>query len=334
MLILLTLACTAPDNTDSGNTTAKLDTSVMTKCTGEDSLVDLPTDESIHEEAFEWWYWTGHLQDDAGDWYGFEQVMFALKTGSSSYQMAHHALTQPDSFDYNVEFSMLDETTNAESGSFDWSIADQSMSGGGGSDHLVGVLDHSTLELDLTDTKGAVNQHCNGYTEYDFGGYTYYYSRPRMDAAGTLTIDGEPKAVSGTAWFDHQWGELATATTLGWDWFAVQLDDNREIMLFVVRDSQADQLVGGTYIDEIGTSFEIPASEYNITPLGEWTSPESGCTYPMGWDIDVAGVSFHVKPVLEEQELVNRMNTYWEGSATVTGDVTGRAYIELTGYCN
>ncbi len=25
-------------------------------------------------------------------------------------------------------------------------------------------------------------------------------------------------------------------------------------------------------------------------------------------------------------------NTYWEGAASVTGDLTGRAYIELTGY--
>jgi predicted secreted hydrolase len=30
---------------------------------------------------------------------------------------------------------------------------------------------------------------------------------------------------SGQAWFDHQWGDFRVDRFVGWDWFALQLDD-------------------------------------------------------------------------------------------------------------
>src|ERR671919_798165 len=67
-------------------------------------------------------------------------------------------------------------------------------------------------------------------------GRTYYYSRPRMDATGTLTLDSSALAVQGTVWFDHQWGDfIAVGGGSGWDWFAVNLDDGTDVMLYVLR---------------------------------------------------------------------------------------------------
>ena len=155
-----------------------------------------------------------------------------------------------------------------------------------------------------------------------------------MAARGTLVIDGEPLQVSGTAWFDHQWGELAPAINTGWDWFAIQLDDDREIMLFIVRVDGGEALVGGSYTDAACESTEIGPDELEVTPLGEWTSPHTGCTYPAGWAVTVPDLELTVTPVMEDQEIDAKVVTYWEGLAEVSGDATGRAYVELSGYCN
>lgn len=294
--------------------------------------VHLPADDAVHDEPVEWWYWTGHLQDEDGAWYGFEHVFFRFVQGSRVYMMVHHALTDVSAaaFDDDVQFALQD-TTPVEDG-FDLSLGGQTAKGGDGHDVLHGELDASRLDLTLDALKPPVFQHGDGYTDYDFGGYTWYYSRERMSATGTLDIDGQTHKVTGTGWFDHQWGDLSAATQLGWDWFAIQLDDNREIMLFVIHDANgARQLLGGSITDADCETEQVES--YSVTALGEWTSPDSGCTYPAGWQVEVEGMVLDVEPVLADQELVNRVLTYWEGAATVSGDTSGRAYVELTGYC-
>jgi predicted secreted hydrolase len=183
--------------------------------------------------------------------------------------------------------------------------------------------------------KAPVLQHGDGYTDYSFGGNTYYYSRERMAATGTIVAGGETLPVTGLAWFDHQYGDLDTAIDTGWDWFAIQLDDQREIMLYVVRPASGDTLVGGSISDPRCVTTEIGPSDFEITPLGSWTRPGSSppCTYPSGWTVRAGGLNLTVTPVLDDQELDTAVIDYWEGAATVSGDATGRAYVELTGYC-
>jgi predicted secreted hydrolase len=36
---------------------------------------------------------------------------------------------------------------------------------------------------------------------------------------------------------------------------------------------------------------------------------------------------------MADQELTGGGRNYWEGAATVSGDATGQAYIELANYC-
>ena len=61
----------------------------------------------------------------------------------------------------------------------------------------------------------------------DFGpaGSSYYYSRTRMAASGDVTLGDVSFAVEGTAWFDHQWGDFIAVGGGGWDWFAINLED-------------------------------------------------------------------------------------------------------------
>ena len=39
-------------------------------------------------------------------------------------------------------------------------------------------------------------------------------------------------------WFDRQYGNLATAITQGWQWFAMSLADGSEVMLFNFRENE------------------------------------------------------------------------------------------------
>jgi hypothetical protein len=42
---------------------------------------------------------------------------------------------------------------------------------------------------------------------------------------------------------------------------------------------------------------------------------------------------FHVQPALDNQELVMPLLAYWEGTAFVSGDAPGRAYVEMANWC-
>jgi predicted secreted hydrolase len=90
-----------------------------------------------------------------------------------------------------------------------------------------------------------------------------------------------------------------------------------------------------TVSDEKCRTRRVLPNEVEIVALGEWTSPETGCTYPQGWEITLDHERFVVSPIMSEQEVANQVTfTCWEGVNTVGGDATGRAYVELQGYCN
>lgn len=82
---------------------------------------------------------------------------------------------------------------------------------------------------------------------YDIGLYQDPYSRfgqlsydmwraVRLDLSGTLTIGDREIEVTGLGWLDREWSTSVLAEGLsGWDWFALQLDDQRSVMAFQLR---------------------------------------------------------------------------------------------------
>ncbi len=69
----------------------------------------------------------------------------------------------------------------------------------------------------------------------------------------TRTSPAHPEVeVAGEAWFDHEWSTSALgAGAVGWDWFSLQLDDGRELMLFQIRreDGSVEPVSGGTLVE-------------------------------------------------------------------------------------
>jgi predicted secreted hydrolase len=169
-----------------------------------------------------------------------------------------------------------------------------------------------------------------------------YVSFTRLAAAGALVTGSEPRRVTGTSWMDHEWGSGSIGKdAAGWDWFAVQLDDGRDLMLYRMRstDGAASPYTSGTLVSRDGKAESLSPKDIVIEETARWTSPKTKAEYPARWTLRVAraGLAVDVVPAIADQELVTAGSTrvtYWEGACTVR-DLSrklGRAYVELTGY--
>jgi predicted secreted hydrolase len=126
--------------------------------------------------------------------------------------------------------------------------------------HQIQVNDRGTrLNLRLTLLRPAVlhGQHGLSQKGEGEGRASYYYSLTRMKTEGELTIDGKREKVRGLTWMDHEFGSnQLREDQVGWDWFSLQLDDQTEIMLYLIRrkDGSPDPYSSGTLVKADGTT--------------------------------------------------------------------------------
>ena len=315
----------------------------------------LPQDESAHNDLTEWWYYTGHFNatDPAGKLhhYGFELVIFqALRSDLPPVYASHFAISDitRGEFHYDqlrqteVNASIPNGTSNK---GFDIHIGDWSIRGLNGQDHVTAAMKDYAINLDLSALKPPTLYNGTGLGSDGLGGFSYYYSRTRMEVTGSLTDHNQPMHVTGLGWMDHQWGNFLTLGGGGWDWYSMQLNNNAEIMLYIIRGATG-QIIStyASYIDANANNHIIRPNAVSTTVLDHWTSPVTGITYPSGWRIVLNDpqiqVTLTVTPQLKNQELVTYQSTgnvYWEGATNIQGQVNnkptnGEGYVELTGY--
>jgi len=216
--------------------------------------------------------------------------------------------------------------------------------GGNGQDHLRAAMGGYELKLTCATSEPPVQYYGGWAHGYEAGGYTYYYSRPRMAAQGSLRLpDGSLHEVRGRAWFDRQAGELDPVIKAGYQWFALSLDDGADVMLAKLKgaDPHPDNYAA---VRKDGKLFTIEPGQFTVTELGSWTSPTSGRAYPNQWSLQIPahGVDVTVRPCVQDQELVPPTwwfsfieNAYWEGTCDVFdahGARIGRAYAEVSNW--
>jgi len=333
----------------------------------------LPADDAPHHRLTEWWYDTGHLRTADGHRYGFEFVVFRAERGGFPVSWASHlAITDETAgtFRFAQRTEIGPQVDRSPAAGFDLSVAGGAapgsapsvgttavgppwtMTGGDGHDHLVASSDADGaspttgslgLDLNLAATKPPALHDTIGWIDFAEGGSSYYYSRTAMTATGSVTIDGVTQAVTGEAWFDHQWGDFITVGGGGWDWFAVNLSDGTDLTLSLVRNADGSYpLVYGTLVAADGTTRHLPADAFRVDVTKRWQSPATGADYPAGWRVTLPGedLTIDLSPTVADQELDTRASTgvvYWEGSQHVSAQRAGRplggeAYVELTGY--
>ena len=325
-----------------------------------------PRDHGAHDDArVEWWYVTGHLVDAEGRRSGFQLTFFrtglvdepkGVRTSAFAprdLHLAHFARTDVDgkTFRY-AERTHRDgpggasaRTTHLDVANEDWRLTEL----GGklhlrASDRVDGV--EETLTLLLTPEKPPVLHGEGGLSKKapEPDAVSRYVSFTRLRAEGWATRGGDARSVTGSAWMDHEWGSGAIGKgTRGWDWFSVQLDDGRDLMLYLLRGEDGVRTLqsSGTLVERDGRATPLAASDFSVEVTARWTSPRSKGTYPARWILRIpkASLALEVVPLLADQELVTDRSTrvtYWEGACDVrapgSGRTLGRAYVELTGY--
>ena len=325
--------------------------------------ITLPADHASHPDyRIEWWYYTGNLDTADGRRFGYQLTFFRVGVDPAPANpsrwsvrdlfMAHLALT-----DVNGRRFRFTERLNragpgwagAASDSYRvWNEDWQATRDDAGLHRLQASGAGIGLDLALSEGRPAVLHGDRGYSRKGSaeGNASHYYSLTRMPTRGTVTLDGKPMAVTGLSWMDHEFGSsVLEPGQVGWDWFSIELDDGRDLMVFQLRraDGSIDPRSSGTLVEPDGTTVPITlASPARLEPGRTWTSPASGARYPVRWDVHLssAGVDLVATAAIDDQELHTDQSTgvtYWEGAIDVAGQVRGRAvkgrgYLEMTGY--
>jgi predicted secreted hydrolase len=326
--------------------------------------IGLPADHGPHPGfRTEWWYWTGNLRaagDAAGRRFGFQLTFFrtALAPTTASRQsawgtrdvyMAHLALTDVDAGRFHAGDRWARGTLDlagAQGAPFrvwlgDW-VA-ETRDEAGRSFRLRAGEGDVRIDLTLAEGKPPVLHGERGLSRKSAepGNASYYYSLTRMPVSGAVHTGGRAFPVEGLAWMDREWSTSALGPDqVGWDWFALQLDDGRELMLYRLRqrDGGISAASQGTLVAADGLARALDRDAVEVLVLDHWTSPRGGTRYPARWRLRVpsAGIDLVVTPLLRDQELDLAVR-YWEGAVRVEGTAGGRAlqgsgYVELVGY--
>ena len=325
-----------------------------------------PRDHGTHEEfRTEWWYYTGQVMTKDSRSFGYELTFFRrgmpreqTKTLPSKWAVTHLYLAHFAISDLSKgRFHYTDKMSRAGLGKAGaasdrlhvwidrWSAESPQTAP---DTHILQASDGNiAIQLTVSPVKPLVVHGTNGISHKGSltGQASHYYSFTRLATTGTLTIGNESFDVTGTSWMDHEFGSADLDKDLvGWDWFSLQLDDQRELMLYRLRrtDGSAHPASSGTLIDRDGRGHHLLLEDVTLEPTSYWTSPTSHARYPQRWRLTLPSqqLSLDIVPRMADQELSPKRSTqaaYWEGAVETTGtaqgkSIHGQGYMELVGY--
>ena len=335
-----------------------------------------PRDHWAHEGyKTEWWYFTGHLQAEDGRRFGYQFTFFrvgVLPTAPDADSawtardliMGHAAVSDLDRNDHRFSEVIYraipllggfgawsQRASEASLPLIAWSRAPAGTPGkwrlswnGSGFDFDMRD-DAQALSFSLSTRPGKplVFQGPNGYSRktQSGSGASLYYSFTRLQTSGRLSLDGQTWQVSGESWMDKEFFTSVLAPhQLGWDWFSLQLDDRRELMLFLLRrEDGTTDFASGTVVHPDGSTTYLDGNAFTVTSQGHWQSPHTEGVYPSRWRLTIPREQLDLEIVVEMADQENRSGLigalhYWEGAVKLLQDglPAGKGYVELTGY--
>jgi predicted secreted hydrolase len=335
--------------------------------TGPCGLV-FPKDHGSHPSyRTEWWYYTGNVQGPSLRRYGFQLTFFRIRLAppgveeswpknpsgwrTSQLFLAHAAVSDLDSkrfyHDEQVTRGAVGLAGVEEQNDLTTIFLGKWSASIGPEHRLSAKAPSFSFDLACRPIKSPV---LNGLQGYSLKGKnpdsaSCYYSFTRLESSGTLSVNGRTEPVKGTVWMDHEFSSAPLEEDLvGWDWFSVQLNDQSELMIYLLRhpDGSYSPASSGTFVKPDGESIHLTHEDFKVQILNYWTSKRSRATYPARWRLRVPPLELElaIDPNLPDQELMTARSTqvtYWEGSISVSGRsrgnlVEGVGYAEMTGY--
>ncbi|WP_416139839.1 lipocalin-like domain-containing protein [Halomonas sp. HK25] len=315
--------------------------------------LELPADHGAHSEArTELWQVSVHLTDDDGQPVGVQFLLFRIGLAGPD---APPPTSPWETRELYRGHAVLVEAADAAS------VAQErfgrGMAGLAGYDMNLGELrlDNWSLnfparadpgqwnlntgpgdirvELNLTPEKEPLRLDADAVP---FRGYAF----SRLRAEGTLETQTGQRSVSGTAWFEHLWGELPIpgGSPVASDRLQVQLDDGSE--LSVVRSRRLDgagtPTVEALLIDAQGTVVAFDDDAAQLELARHWQGAQAA--WPVDWRLRLGDLQLVITPVVDAQEHAF-MVSVWSGLVRAQGQhgdrpVSGVGTLQLTGYGN
>lgn len=343
------------------------------KMAQEDYAWSFPADHWAHHGyKTEWWYFTGHLQAENGRRFGYQFTFFRIgispgvPTAASNWAardliMGHAALG--DLSKQKHYFSEVLYRAVPLLGGFGtypepriaWSQAPAGTDGkwrlswnGEAFDfEMIDAAQGFNFSLSTQPLKPLIFQGPNGFSRKGINAgaeppsASQYYSFTRLHTTGHVSLGGKTWSVTGQSWMDKEFGSNQLAPhQVGWDWFSLQLDDGREIMLYLLRDKNgATDFASGTLVQPDGQTQYLGQQAFRVQAKARWQSPATSSQYPSQWLLTIpqAALALDLVPDMANQENRSRMIAnlyYWEGAVDIRqhGKSIGKGYVELTGY--
>ncbi len=286
--------------------------------------IHLPDDEGAHPDSLvEWWYLNTTLMGSDGCEYG---VMAAY------FSPGLRIIVVSDICRRRLHQEVSGSTPRFSTGPLNlvWGGRDrwQRIDGDSPSYRLNARGRDIEVELTMESRKPPLLAGGDGLVRWS-GGTSYYYSLTNLKTSGSVTVAGRTIDVEGTGWMDHQW--MANLGRRGWDWFAIQLDGDTEVLVWQIVNADhsiesRDMMV--MYPD--GSTYH--SRDPRIDRAETWTSPGTGVEYGVAWRIreDGRGINLEVKARYAEQEIrmfelmPEAAYQFWEGNTVISGRLDGR----------
>ncbi|MBS9405163.1 hypothetical protein KG088_16185 [Halomonas sp. TRM85114] len=313
----------------------------------------LPADHGVHSEAStELWHVSAHLADEDGQPVGVQFLLFRIGLAGPEAPPPTSAWEARELFRGHVVLVEAADATVVAQEQFargmvglagyeanlgelrfdNWLLAfparadpDQWTLSSGPGDNRV--------ELNLTPEKAPLRLDGEAVP---FRGYAF----SRLHAEGTVETQSGQRSVSGTAWFEHLWGELPIpgGSPVASDRLQVQLDDGSE--LSVVRSRRLDgagtPTVEALLIDTEGNVVAFDDDAAQLELARRWQGAEAA--WPVHWRLRLGDLQLVITPVMDAQEHAF-MVSVWSGLVRAQGQhgdrpVSGLGTLQLTGYGN
>lgn len=327
-------------------------------------IFTFPRDHAAHPEfRIEWWYYTGNLEAAEGRRLGYQVTFFRVGVDPApanpsrwavrDLYMTHVAVSDPAGGRFRFAERLNRAGPGLAGAAADryhvWNEDWVAHLDAGGRHVLRAIEGGLGVDLTLEEARAPVVHGRDGVSRKGAqpGNASHYYSITRLETRGTIVIDGERMSVAGLSWLDREFGtSFLEPGQQGWDWFALQLADGSDLMLYQLRreDGSPDPHSSGTLVRPDGRTVSLTAADFTLAPAGPRFAPPGapGAAYPVAWRLAVPreGLSLLVTTPLAAQEIDASASTgvrYWEGLVDAAGEargrpISGRGYLEMTGY--
>jgi|GEM_PF-5775013 len=319
-------------------------------------------DDVVQEGAFvEWLYYTGVMEDDAtGDLWGFQITLFVspfLGQASYGYEVALSDTTN-ETFWHHRGIGL--GTVGTDENIFDdglfslayvseddaWAIAYE----GDVTHYASGDTMPLSLSIMVDNDDGEYIVHAEdglvamgslddcAVDKATLDGYSWYYSLPTVPTTMTATLGDQSYEMTGSTWFDHQWGNFIDCN-LRWNWWGLRLDDGTTLILTQILDQDGNvvpELPSGAIYYPDGTALDLLQEDVTFNVLREWTNPLLDINFTLEFEIVTPDGSYTLIPYFDDQtltpETIPPSDPYWEGIVRIldeSGEQIGRGYFEV-----